>query len=282
MEQITMKKALISSLALGSLLWGAGAAPAANLTIDNFNEPLQSEIILFPTDIPPTASSLDTGLPTNSVIGGTRLTNLTLLDPLIIPVDPSDPDLGDNEFAQTEVTSGDGTGVLDQSIFGAIGNFSNTSVTWNRGGTGLGQSFAGFDRFKLDIERFSLFNPTTTTGIGTITLKVRNSLTGAFSSSPLTLNDIPDTAPTFREFLFSGFSDPSVFNSSIAEIQLEVITGSQPGLLFTLGDLVAVSDGSGGTDIPEPSLVLGCFVLAGTQMIITGWRQSRKEQKKDE
>jgi hypothetical protein len=279
MEQITMKKALISSLALGSLLWGAGAAPAADLTIDNFNEPLQNEIILFPTDIPPTASSLDTGLPTNSVIGGTRRTTLNLLEPLIIPVDPSDPDLGNNEFDQTEVTSGTGTGVLDQSISGAIGNFSNTSVTWNRGGTGLNQSFAGFDRFKLDIDRFSLFNPTTTTDIGTITLRVRNGLTGAFSSSSLTLNQI--SAATDRDFLFSSFSNPGVFGSSIAEIQLEIETLAQPGLLFTLGDLVAVPEDGGGIDIPEPSLVLGCLVLAGTQLVITGWRQSRKEQKKD-
>lgn len=268
-----MKKALISSLALGSLLWGAGAAPAANLTIDNFNEPLQNEIILFPTDSPPTASSLDTGLPSNSVIGGTRLTNLTLLDPTNPP---------DSEFDETSITSGTGTtGLLDQSIFGTIGNFSNTSVTWNRGGTGLGQSFAGFDRFKLNIDRFGLFSSTATTNIGTITLKVRNSLTGAFSTSSLTLNEIPDTAPTFREFLFSSFSNPGVFGSSIAEIQLEIKTLTQPGLLFTIGDLVAVSDGSGGTDIPEPSLVLGCFVLAGTQLVITGWRQSRKEQTKD-
>jgi hypothetical protein len=194
-------------------------------------------------------------------------------------VDPLDPGLGDNEFDQTEVTSGDGTGVLDQSIAGAIGNFSNTSVTWNRGGTGLNQSFAGFDRFKLDINRFDLLNPTTTDNIGTITLKVRNSLTGAFSSSSLTLDQISASTP--EEFLFSSFSNPGVFGSSIAEIQLEIDTLTQPGLLFTLEDLVAVPEGGGGPDVPEPSLVLGCFVLAGTQLVITGWRQSRKGQKKD-
>jgi hypothetical protein len=150
-------------------------------------------------------------------------------------------------------------------------------VTWNRGGTGLGQSFAGFDRFKLDIDLFDLLNPTTTTGIGTITLKVRNSLTGAFSSSPLTLDQI--SAATDEEFLFSSFSDPSVFNSSIAEIQLEVMTGSQPGLLFTLGDLVAVPSDT--PPIPEPSLAAGCLVLAGTQLVITGWRKSRTKNPQD-
>jgi hypothetical protein len=293
MEQVTMKQALISSLALAMVL-GASAAEAVDLTIDNFNEPLDAPLTLSPSNPPTSLSVLDTGLPTNSVIGGTRQTTLTLLEPLFLPegVDPPD-----NEVDATSITSGTGaTGVLDQSVDAIIGNFTRTTVTWNRGGTGLGQNFAGFDRFKLDIELFSLFNSTVTTGIGTITLKVRNSLTGAFSSSPLTLDQIPDTDTDpdtdpdpdpdpdpdlpFREFLFSSFSNPGVFGGSIDEIQLEIETLAQPGLLFTIGDLVAVSDGGGGTDIPEPSLVLGCLTLAGTQLVITGWRKSRSHKNK--
>jgi hypothetical protein len=294
MEQVTMKQALISSLALAMVL-GASAAEAVDLrTIDNFNEPLDAPLTLSPSNPPTSLSVLDTGLPPNSVIGGTRQTTLTLLEPLIIE-NPNTEEGGDNEFDETTITSGTGaTGVLDQSLFsGIIGNFTRTTVTWNRGGTGLGQSFAGFDRFKLDISLFDLFNPTATDDIGTITLRVRNSLTGAFSSSPLTLGQIPAPSPDpdpdpdaepdlpFQEFLFSGFSDPSVFNSSIAEIQLEIETLAQPGLLFTIGDLVAVPlDDGGGTDIPEPSLVLGCLTVAGTQLVITGWRKSRSHKNK--
>lgn len=274
-----MKQALISSLALAMVL-GASAAEAVDLTIDNFNEPLDAPLILSPSNPPTSLSVLDTGLPGNSVIGGTRQTTLTLLEPLII--ENPDPEIGgDNEFDETTITSGTGaTGVLDQSIDGILGNFTRTTVTWNREGTGLGQSFAGFDRFKLDIELFDLLNPTTTDDIGRITLRVRDTLTGTFSSSPLTLDQIPDTAPTFREFLFSSFSNPGVFGGSIDEIQLEIETLAQPGLLFTIGDLVAVSDGGGGTDIPEPSLVLGCLTLAGTQLVITGWRKSRSHKNK--
>jgi hypothetical protein len=273
-----MKKALISSLAFSSLLWGMETASAVNLIIDDFAQPLQDEILLSPTGLV-SASSLDTGLSLSSVIGGTRTTTLTLLEPLSLPegVDPPD-----NDFDETSLTSGGATGVLDQSISGLIGNFSQATVTWN-GGTGLGENFSEFDRFRLNVNLFDLFDPTTTEDIGTVTLRVRNSLTGAFSTSSLTLDQI--NTPTNLDFLFSGFSNPSAFNSSIAEIQLEIGTLAQPGLLFTLEDLVAVplDDGGGnggGTDIPEPSLVLACLTLAGTQMVITGWRKSRPHKNK--
>jgi hypothetical protein len=278
MEQVTMKKAFISGLALGSLLWGASTAQSMTLiteTIDDFNT-FQDFIQLTPLDTPPNAVSTDSP-PASSIIGGTRTTTLELLEPIFLP-EPPDPSENDSDTTTVAIGSPTpGVGTFDQSIFGNLGNFTRTTVIWNNEGTGLNANFSGFDRFLLNINNFDLLNSTITEDIGTITLRVRNSLSGSFFESIQTLDET--STLTSLEFFFN----PSVFSSPIQEIELEVTTLQQPGLLFTFEDLLVAreEDDNGQIDVPEPSLVLGCLTLAGTQLIVTGWRKSRAKRKKD-
>jgi hypothetical protein len=249
-----MKKLLVSSLTVASLLAGASAARSLpnRVIVDDFTAPLFDLVQVFAPD-QPFASSLDTGLSTTAVLGGDRLTTLEILE----PIDPA------SEFDTTEVTSGStDTGVLDQSIFGAEGYLTKTMLTWN-GGTGLNQSVAGYDRFEVIVNLFDLYNSSTiTTDIGTITLRVVDDL-GNTSELSKTLDQISST--TDLRFYFSDFSDFSVFANPINEIQLE-ITGKQ-GLLFALEDVAIAT--------PEPSLGVSLLALAGVQIVVRGWRKRK-------
>jgi hypothetical protein len=250
-----MKKLLVSSLTVASLLAGASVARGLpnRVIVDDFTEPLNSEIIVFPSDGIFDASSLETGLSPAAVLGGNRLTTLEILE----PIDSA------SEFDSTEVTSGStDTGVLDQSIFGEVGFLTQTMLTWN-GGTGLNQSVAGYDRFDVIVNMFDLYNPTTVTDIGTITLRVVDDL-GNISELSKTLDQISGT--TDFKFFFSDFSDISVFANPINEIQLE-ITGQQ-GLLFALEEITI-------NTTPEPSLGVSLLALAGVQVVVRGWRKRK-------
>jgi hypothetical protein len=248
-----MKKLLVSSLTVASLLAGASAARSLpnRVIVDDFTEPLFDLVEVFAPD-QPFASSLETGLSPTAVLGGDRLTTLEILE----PIDPA------SEFDITEVTSGStDTGVLDQSIVGAKGYLTKTMLTWN-GGTGLNQSVTGYDRFDVIVNLFDLYNsPTVTTDIGTITIRVVNGLGSSELSK--TLDQISGT--TDFKFYFSDFSDFSVFADPIQEIQLE-ITGKQ-GLLFALEDVAIAT--------PEPSLGVSLLALAGIQVVVTGWKKRK-------
>jgi hypothetical protein len=253
-----MKKLLVSSLTVASLLAGASVARSLpnRVIVDDFTEPLNSEIIVFPSDGIFDASSLETGLSPAAVLGGNRLTTLEILE----PIDSA------SEFDSTEVTSGStDTGVLDQSIFGEVGFLTQTMLTWN-GGTGLNQSVAGYDRFDVIVNRFDLYNSPITTDIGTITLRVIDDL-GNISELSKTLDQMVEGAdPLDLKFYFSDFSDFSVFANLIDEIQLE-ITGQQ-GLLFTLEEITI-------NTTPEPSLGVSLLALAGVQVVVRGWRKRK-------
>jgi hypothetical protein len=252
-----MKKFLVSSLTVASLLAGASVARSLpnRVIVDDFTEPLNSEIIVFPFDGIFSASSLETGLSPTAVLGGDRLTTLDILE----PIDPA------SEFDITEVTSGStDTGVLDQSIFGDVGFLTKTMLTWD-GGTGLNQSAIGYDRFEVIVNRFDLLVPSITTDIGTITLRVVDDL-GNISELSKTLDRMIEGAdPVDLKFYFSDFSDFSVFANPIQEIQLE-ITGQQ-GLLFALEEIVITT--------PEPSLGVNLLALAGVPVVVRGWRKRK-------
>jgi hypothetical protein len=256
-----MKKLLISSLTLVSLLTGASVARGTPdpIIVDDFTESLSSPVEVISPD-ESFAFSEDEGLSTTSVLGGTRLTTLEILEPIS----------GGSDGDITEVTSGStDTGVLDQSIAGAEGNFTKTMVTWN-GGTGLNQDVSRYDRFELVVNLFDLYkDPTPTTNdldIGTITIRVSNNLGGPFSELSKTLDEIGEAAdPVTFQFYFSEFSDPTFFTSAIQEIQLE-ITGQQ-GLLFTIEEIVIAT--------PEPSLGISLLALAGVPVVVRGWRKRK-------
>lgn len=248
-----MKKLLVSSLTVVSLLTGASVARSTpnRIIVDDFTEPLFDTVeVVSPDQL--SAFSFDTGLPTTSVLGGNRLTTLDILEPI------SDNSVGDI----TGVTSGStDTGVLDQSISGAEGNFTKTMLTWD-GGTGLNQDVTEYDRFEVIVNLFDLYNsPTITTDIGTITIRVSNDLGSSELSKTL---DQISSATDFK-FYFSDFSDFSVFANPLNEIQLE-ITGQQ-GLLFTIEEIVIVT--------PEPSLGVSLLVLGGVPVVIRGWRKRK-------
>lgn len=257
-----MKKLLVSSLTVASLLAGASVARSLpnRVVVDDFTEPLSSEIMVSPFDGIFSASSLDTGLSSTSVLGGNRFTTLEVLE----PISP------DSEFDSTEVTIGStDTGVLDQSISGTEGFLTQTMLTWD-GGTGLNQSVTGYDRFEVIVNLFDLFVNTITTNpittdIGTMTIRVKDSF-GSISELSKTLDQIGEGAdPVNLKFYFSDFSDFSVFANPIDEIQLE-ITG-QEGLLFTLEDIVITT--------PEPSVGVSLLALAGVPVVVRGWRKRK-------
>jgi FlaG/FlaF family flagellin (archaellin) len=253
-----MKKLLISSLTLVSLLTGASVARGTPdpIIVDDFTEFLSSPVqVVSPDEL--FAISEDEGLSTTSVLGGTRLTTLEILEPIS----------GGSDGDITEVTSGStDTGVLDQSIFGGEGNFTKTMVTWN-GGAGLNQDVSEYDRFELVVNLFDLYDSSPNDlDIGTITIRVSNSLGGPFSELSKTLDEIGEAADpvTFR-FYFSEFSDPTFFTNAIQEIQLE-ITGQQ-GLLFTIEEITI--------NTPEPSLGISLLALAGVPVVVRGWRKRK-------
>jgi hypothetical protein len=265
-----MKKLLVSSLTIASLLAGASLARSnpSNIIVDDFNAILLDPILFAPLDTPPNSfTTEESGLPELSVIGGTRQTTLEFLEPILLPEPPALPQ---NETDTTTITIGSdtpGVGEFDQSIFGDFGNFTRTTVTWN-GGTGLEQNVADFDRFELTVNLFDLLaDPTITNDldIGTITIRVKDTI-GTLSELSKTLDEIDQTADpvTFR-YYFSEFTDPSVFANTIQEIQLE-ITGQQ-GLLFTLEEIVITT--------PEPSFAVSLLGLAAVQVVVTGWRKRK-------
>jgi hypothetical protein len=276
-----MKKALISSLSVGSVVLGASAALGATVTItrsiDSFTQPFTAPLEVL-SDTVPNATSDETGLidssttilpvPSTGTIGGTRQTTLEIRS----PIDPLS--LGDTTQLQI------GTGVLIQGFVGAIvGNLTTTTLTWDGGTAGLATNLSEFDRFVLPVNFFASLDSTNTTGIGTVTLRARNSLGGPVAESSQTLNGISSATPL--TFNYSGFSNSSVFSAPLYDIQLE-IEGLQNGLEFTLGGLSAFGERTipdPPTNIPEPSLTLACLTLGGVSLTLTRWKRQRSDRK---
>jgi hypothetical protein len=278
---VTMKKALISSLTVGSVFLGASVALGATVTItrsiDSFTQPFPTPLEVISNTVP-NATSAETGLtgssttilpvPSTGTIGGTRQTTLEIRS----PIDPLS--VGDT----TQLQIGIGTGVLIQGFIGAlVGNLTTTTLTWDGGGgvSGLATNLSEFNRFVLPVNIFALLDSINTTGIGTVTLRARNSLGGPVAESNQTLNGISSSTPL--TFNYSGFSNSSVFSAPLYDIQLE-IEGLQNGLEFTLGGLSVFGERTI-PNIPEPSLTLTCLTLGGLSLTVGRWKRQRSDRK---
>jgi hypothetical protein len=280
-----MKKALISSLTVSSVFLGASVALGATVTItrsiDSFIQPFVTPLEVT-SDTVRNAASSETGLtnssttigptPSTGTIGQTRQTTLAIND----PIDPLSIGNG--------TTLDIGSGSLTQNILfnGAdpVGNLTTTTLTWNGDGgvSGLDTNLSEFDRFVLPVRSFALFGASTTQ-IGTVTLRARNSVGGPVAEAGLILDQI--LSLDTLTFNYGGFSNSSVFSDPLYDIQLEV-RGLQNGLEFTLGQLSVFGERTipnPPTNIPEPSLTLTCLTLGGLSLAMGRGKRQRSARK---
>jgi hypothetical protein len=257
-------------------------------SIDSFTQPFTTPLEVT-SDTVLNATSTETGLinssttilpvPSTGTIGGTRQTTLAINT----PINP----LSIGNSTTLDIGSVGGSGSLLQSFLfnGAEpeGNLTTTTLIWNGvgGASGLGVNLSEFNRFVLPVDSFALFGDNaSTTQIGTVTLRARNSVGGLVAEAGLTLDQI--SSLDTLTFNYGGFSNSSVFSAPLYDIQLEV-QGLGNGLEFTLGQLSVFGERTlppePPTNIPEPSLTLACLTLGGLSLTVNRWKHYRRTRK---
>ena len=257
-----LKQVLTTSLALTSVLLGAGQAMAGSFFIDNFSSVNQEQdIILGGPGGPPSYGvlitdfnpDLGTGLtPPSSVIGGSRSLKLERF-------------LGGTDALPSRARVVDGT----LAITNESGASSRTTLLWD-GDNNAGLSAAGQGNFlqKLGTStgRFGInFNPPT---VGTFNAIINIKDTSNKQSS-VSVNNLA-ASTTHNQFLLSDFiaDNPLIDLNSVKYIELVLESSS--------GGAVAISD-FGLYEIPEPSALAGSIFALGLGVTFLRRRQENND-----
>lgn len=247
-----LKQVLTTSLALTSVLLGAGQAMAGSFFIDNFNQPLNNtgnvqDLYLGGTP-PGTLSNqpedpfaltgpnpdVRTSLPDSSVIGGSRSLRLEKL---------TGPD---DRFTRARVLPG--TTIAPNgslAINSDSGVTSKTTLLWSGDGAGLGDL-----RSKLGSSngRFGLDFKPGTIGTFNATIKVGYGSNGLSTASVNNLS----ASTTHTQFLLSDFDTLDLTQVRYIELVLEGSSGAAVDI-----------DSFGLYEIPEPSALGGSIFALG-------------------
>ena len=245
-----LKQLLTTSLALTSVLLGAGQAMAGTFFIDNFNAPFDdtpgSPQDIFLDGTPPGSPvfglgpgpQVRGGLPLNDVIGGTRSLDLDKLSGTtrrgtrarVLPQLIDDP-----------------IGVL--SINNDVGVTSKTTLIWDNNTSGLGDQGKLLTRLG-ELGYFGIDFVDTVAGSANVSI----TLSDGSSSSIVTVNNVTgDTGP--NQFLLSQFAGVNL--DSIRYIEL-VIDGSS-GFAADIDSFTLY-------EIPEPSALVGSIFAVGVSI----------------
>ena len=249
-----LKQVLTTSLALTSVLLGAGQAMAGSFFIDNFNQPLDNSgnvqdlylggtppgtLSNQPEDpFDPTGPNPDvrTSLPNSSVIGGSRSLKLEKLTGL------------DAQFTRARVLPGTNGSLAINNDSGVT---SKTTLLWNNDGAGLNAAGQGnfLDKLGTSTGRFGInVNSVVenTTFNATITIVDARS-----AMSSVTVNGL-SASTTYNQFLLSDFSGIDFTQVRYIELVLGGSSGSGVDI-----------DSFGLYEIPEPSALGGSIFALG-------------------
>jgi len=258
-----LKQVLTTSLALTSVLLGAGQSMAGSFFIDNFDQPLNDtgntqDIYIGGT--PPALApgygpnpDKRTGLPTNDVIGGSRSLELEKLP-------------GSNDaFTRARVVPGI-TGNPNGSL--AINNddgvLSKTTLLWD-GVNGMGLNNAGqgdlLTRLGTSNGRFGINFNSLTLGKFDATITISDGT----NTKSVSINDLVGST-TYNQFLLSDFVGVNL--NAVRYIQL-VLDGDSAA--------AADIDSFGLYEIPEPSALAGSIFALGLGVTFLRRRQENND-----
>jgi hypothetical protein len=251
-----MNKILTTGLALGTLFFSAGQAQAGSLVIDTFNTrfhsvevevPLQGQVdfsLLKDSDTNTDSSS--------SIVGGYRNLFIEMTSATTRGSEAKAAVAEELAVANGLLTIDNGSGVA-----------SNTIVTWDSKGAGLGIDLLAngenTDAFDLDIDSIDLDANLTFTVMGnngeTATLTKKNDKTATLPQSAMFT--VGNNLFSYKDFIISNGSYTDVF-SSVKSIALKV-SGSG-SLDATFDSINAVNTGSTPV-VPEPTSVLSLLSI---------------------
>ena len=243
-----LKQVLTTSLALTSVLLGAGQSMAGSFFIDNFDQPLNDtgntqDIYIGgtpPALVPGYGPNPDkrTGLPTNDVIGGSRSLELEKLP-------------GSNDaFTRARVLPGI-TGNPNGSL--AIDNddgvLSKTTLLWDADMLGLSSTNqANFlDKLGTSTGRFGINFNSLTLGSFDATITISD----GSNTKSVRINDLVGST-TYNQFLLSDFVGVNLNAVRYIELVLEGDSGAAADI-----------DSFGLYEIPEPSALAGSIFALG-------------------
>jgi len=260
-----LKQVLTTSLALTSVLLGAGQAMAGSFFIDNFssvNVEQDQDIVLTGPSSPPTPDGVlfnagpnpdpATGLtPPTSVIGGSRSLGLQRLSAN-----------NDDQQSRARVTGG------NLAITNDTGVISRTTLLWDNNGAGLDAAGQGnfLDKLGTSTGRFGINFKPPTVGTFNATINIMDS-SGQLSDVPV--NNLA-ASTTYNQFLLSDFiaKNPLINLNSVRYIELVLESSA--------GGSVAISD-IGLYEIPEPSALAGSIFALGLGVTFLRRRQENND-----
>jgi len=252
-----LKQVLTTSLALTSVLLGAGQSMAGSFFIDNFSSVNQTQdIVLQGPGGPPsygvliTDSNPDLGTeltPPSSVIGGSRSLGLERFS-------------GGNNDLSSRARVVDGT----IAITNESGAASRTTLLWDGGGAGLNAAGQGnfLDKLGTSTGRFGINFKPPTVGTFKATINIRD--TGNRSKS-VSVNNLA-ASTTYNQFLLSEFAGVNLNSVQYIELVLESSAGGS----------VAI-DSFGLYEIPEPSALAGSIFALGLGVTFLRRRQENND-----
>jgi hypothetical protein len=258
-----LKQVLTTSLALTSVLLGAGQAMAGSFFIDNFSSVNQEQdIVLIGPSSPPTPygvlfndgpnPDLGTGLtPPSSVIGGSRRLGLQRLSAS-----------NDDQQSRARVTGG------NLAITNDTGVISQTTLLWDNNGAGLDAAGQGnfLDKLGTSTGRFGINFKPPTVGTFDAIINIKDS-SGLVSE--VSVNNLA-ASTTHNQFLLSDF----IANNSLINLNsvryIELVLKSSAGGSVDIADI-------GLYEIPEPSALAGSIFALGLGVTFLRRRQENND-----
>lgn len=245
-----MNKLLTAGLAIGTLIFSAGQAKAGSLVIDTFNTQFQSVEVEVPLEGDVDFSLLrddETSGLSASIVGGYRNIFVEMIDATT---------RGSEAEASVAQEIAVTNGLL--AISNDTGVKSNTIVTWDSSGEGLGIDLLnnGFDTnaFDLDIVSIDLDANLMFTVMG------NNGETATLLESDL--STVGDNLFHYEDFTVSNGTYTDIF-SDVKSIALKV---SGENLDTSFDSLNAINDDPTDPDpsaVPEPTSVLSLLSIIG-------------------
>jgi len=246
-----LKQILTTSLTLASVLLGAGQAMAGTFFVDNFNAPFNdspgTSQDIFLTGPPPgvpvgglgPGPQIRSGLPSNSVIGGSRSLDLDKLS--------GRPREGTRARVLPQ-SSEDPIGYL--SLNSDVSVRARTTLLWDGNGSGLGDAGKLLTRLGTSKGYFGLNFLDTISGSANFSI----TLSDGTNMSTVTVNNVTATTGP-DQFLLSQFAGVNL--DSIRYIEL-VIDGA-PGFDANIDSFTLY-------EIPEPSALVGSIFAVGVSI----------------
>ncbi|MEQ9670373.1 PEP-CTERM sorting domain-containing protein [Coleofasciculus sp. G2-EDA-02] len=236
-----MKRHLVASVVAGTLAFSVGEAQAATITIDSFDDGLQSVSATSGTVFDSVTGS------TSEIVGGERDVQLEIID---------------NQFGRLLNAEVDALppppepGIL--TISNDTGVKSKTIITWD----GVGGSGLNLDVTGGGMNKFFRFDILTVDLSAVLTLSVNNTAT-------LTKTVSETTDPTSVIFKFSEFDNASAM--TFTDVQsISLMISGPANFDLTADSLVAT--------VPEPLTILGSGLALGFGGLLK--KEYDKKQKK--